>query len=91
MLLQYLFNRFYFAAGDSLRDNRPLSSDWPVSSFVTVGYNIAVRALYKTCERRQKERVSPALLILPCAVDALQKLPERILSYLFVTKLLTGQ
>jgi hypothetical protein len=48
MLLKYLFNRFYFAAGDSLRDTRPfLHESWsyllrmlhigydPTHSFVT--------------------------------------------------------
>jgi hypothetical protein len=35
----------------------------PVSSFLTIGYNIAVRVLYKPFERRQKKRFASARLI----------------------------
>src|SRR5919108_267074 len=42
---------------------------WPVSSFLTRGYTIAVRALHKRLERRQKKRFprGPASF-LPCLV-----------------------
>jgi hypothetical protein len=56
-----------------------MKANRPVSSFLTIGYNIAVRVLYKPFERRQKQCFSPAHLISATALVPLladQLVPE---------------
>ena len=65
--------------------------NWPVSSFFTIGYTIAARALYKLFERRRKSALRLHASCLSYGVDALHKLPKKLLVYLFVKKLLTGR
>src|SRR2546427_10954164 len=63
-----------------------MKANRPVSSFLTRGYNMAVRVLYKAFREGRNSAFRLHTSFLPCAVNALHKLPERTLWYLFMKK-----